>query len=74
MASLLLPLVVSMAYLWYLRDVADGTISGPAGFWLVVLTAMLAGLAGLEAAIVLASRGVRRWKLRTEGMEEECDG
>ena len=43
----------SVAYLWYLFNVADATISGPVGFWLVLLTGGLVALAMLETAVLL---------------------
>ena len=43
-ASLVLPAATSAAYLWYLRDVAEGTIGGAVAFQLVLLSGGLAGV------------------------------
>ena len=59
-AALGLPLAVSGSYLWYLFNVADGTISGPVGLWLVVLSGGLAALGLAEAVIWLAASIVAR--------------
>ncbi|OGO50025.1 MAG: hypothetical protein A2148_02940 [Chloroflexi bacterium RBG_16_68_14] len=43
----------SFAYLWYLFNVADATISGPVWLWLVLLTGGLVALAMIETAVLL---------------------
>jgi len=58
-ASLVLPAATSAAYLWYLRDVAEGTIGGAVAFQLVLLSGGLAVLALLEAVLFVFLRAVR---------------
>ena len=57
--SLVLPAATSAAYLWYLRDVAEGTIGGAVAFQLVLLSGGLAVLALLEAVLFVFLRAVR---------------
>ena len=58
-ASLVLPAATSAAYLWYLRDVAEGTIGGAVAFQLVLLSGGLAVIALLEVALFVFFRMVR---------------
>jgi hypothetical protein len=60
--SLVLPAATSAAYLWYLRNVAEGTIGGAVGFQLVLLSAGLAVLALLEAVLLVFLRAM--WPAR----------
>ena len=51
MMALWLPFSVSAGYLWYLFNHTDGTIGGPAGFWMLLLSGALL-VAGVTEALI----------------------
>jgi hypothetical protein len=50
------PAAVARSYLWYLRNVADGTIGGPVALWAGGILIVIAFVGLAEVAIGLASR------------------